>query len=79
MNRTGKEHTMKRLETGTVIPFEKFAWENSKGKLVIKLPSKAIENPLLLYIEFGKNSEHFYLGEEKAIRQLADDFDLLSK
>ena len=70
---------MKRSETGMVIPFEKFAWDNSKSKLVIKLPPKAIENPVILCIEFGKNSEHFYLGEEKAIRQIAEDFDLLSK
>ncbi|MDE7361421.1 MAG: hypothetical protein K2N38_05755 [Oscillospiraceae bacterium] len=70
---------MKRSETGTVTPFEKFDWDNSKSKLVIKLPPKAIDNPLLLYIEFGKDSERFYLGEEKAIRQIAEDFDLLSK
>ena len=79
MNRIGKRHTMKRSETVMVIPFEKFAWDNSKSKLVIKLPPKAIENPLLLYIEFGKNTERFYLGEEKAIRQIAEDFDLLPK
>lgn len=70
---------MKRSETGKVTPFEKFAWDNSKSKLVIKLPSKSIENPLLLYIEFGENSEHFYLGEEKAIRQIAENPDLLPK
>ena len=70
---------MKRSEAGMVIPFEKFAWDNSKSKLVIKLPPKTIENPVLLYIEFGENSEHFYLGEEKAIRQIAEDFDLLPK
>lgn len=79
MNRARKVHTMKRSENGMVIPFEKYAWDNSKSKLVIKLPSKAIENPLLLYIEFGKNSEHFYLGEEKAIWQIAGDLNLLSK
>lgn len=70
---------MKRSENGMVTPFEKFAWNNVKSKLVIKLPLKAIENPLLLYIEFGANSERFYLGEEKVIRQLTEDFDLLSK
>ena len=70
---------MKRSETGKVEPFEKFAWDNSKSKLVIKLPSKAIENPLLLYIEFGKNSEHFYLGEEKAVRQIAEKSNLIPK
>ena len=71
--------TMKQSESETITSFEKFAWDNSKGKLVIKLPSKAIENPLLLYIEFGKNSEHFYLGEEKVVRQIAENLDLLSK
>ncbi|MDE6728279.1 MAG: hypothetical protein K2J80_10135, partial [Oscillospiraceae bacterium] len=70
---------MKRSENGMVTPFEKFVWDSSRNKLAIKLPLKAIDNPLLLYIEFGENSERFYLGEEKAIRQLADDFDLLSK
>ena len=70
---------MKRSETEMVTPFEKFAWDNSKSKLVIKLPSKTIENPLLLHIEFSENSERFYLGEEKAIRQIAEDFGLLPK
>ena len=70
---------MKRSETGMVTPFEKFAWDNSKGKLVIKLSSKAIENPLLLHIEFSKNSERFYFGEEKAIWQIAGDLNLLPK
>lgn len=70
---------MKRFENGMVIPFEKFAWDNSKSKLVIKLPLKAIENPLLLYIEFGENSERFYFGEEKAIRHIAENSDLLPK
>ena len=70
---------MKRSENGTVIPFEKFAWDNSKSKLIIKLPPKAIENPLLLYIEFGENRERYYLGEEKAIRQVAESSDLISK
>ena len=70
---------MKRSENGMVIPFEKFAWNNDKSKLVIKLPFKAIENPLLLYIEFGKNSERFYLGEEKAVRQIAEKPDLIPK
>ncbi|MDE7362027.1 MAG: hypothetical protein K2N38_08855 [Oscillospiraceae bacterium] len=70
---------MKRSENETIKPFEKFAWDNSKSKLVIKLPPKAIENPVLLGLEFGKNSERFYLGEEKAIRQIAEDLDLLSK
>ena len=70
---------MKRSENGMVIPFEKFAWDNSKSKLVIKLPPKAIENPVLLCIEFGKNSEHFYLDEEKAVRQIAENFDLIPK
>ena len=70
---------MKRSENETINPFEKFAWDNSKSKLVIKLPSKAIENPLLLYIEFGKNSEHFYLGEEKAVRQIAEKSNLIPK
>ena len=70
---------MKRSENETIKPFEKFAWDNSKSKLVIKLPFKAIENPLLLYIEFGKNSEHFYLGKDKDIQQLAENFDLLPK
>ena len=63
---------MKRSETGKVEPFEKFAWDNSKNKLVIKLPLKAIENPLLLYIEFEENSESFYLGEENAFWQIAE-------
>ena len=70
---------MKRSENETINPFEKFAWDNSKSKLVIKLPSKAIENPLLLYIEFGKNSEHFYLGEEKAVRQIAEKSNFIPK
>ena len=70
---------MKRSENEMVIPFEKFAWDNSKSKLVIKLPPKAIENPLRLYIEFGKNSERFYLGEEKAVQQIAENPDLLPK
>lgn len=70
---------MKRSENGMVTPFEKFAWDKSKSKLVIKLPLKAIENPLLLYIEFGENSECFYLGEEKAVRQIAENPDLLTK
>ena len=70
---------MKQSETGVVTPFEKFAWDNSKSKLVIKLPPKAIENPLLFHIEFSENSERFYLGEEKAIRQIAENPDLLSK
>ena len=70
---------MKRSENGMVIPFEKFAWNNDKSKLAIKLPPRAIDNPMLLCIEFGENSEHFYLGEEKAIRQLAEELDLLSK
>ena len=64
---------MKRTENGKVTPFEKFAWDSSKSKLAIKLSPKAIENPLLLYIEFGKNSECFCLGEEKAVRQITDD------
>ena len=79
MNRTGKEHTMKRSETGKVTSFEKFVWDSSRNKLAIKLRPKAIDNPLLLYIEFGKNSDHFYLGEEKAVRQIAENPDLLSK
>ncbi|MDE6729123.1 MAG: hypothetical protein K2J80_14480 [Oscillospiraceae bacterium] len=70
---------MKRSEIGKVTPFEKFAWDNSKGKLVIKLPPKAIENPLLLCVEFEKKSERFYLGDEKAIRQIAENPDLLPK
>ena len=70
---------MKRSENETIKPFEKFAWDNSKSKPVIKLPPKAIENPLLLHIEFSENSERFYLGEEKAIRQIAEDFALLPK
>ena len=70
---------MKRSETGKVTPFEKFAWGNSKSKLVIKLPSKAIENPVLLYIEFGKNTERYYLGEEKAVWQIAEKPDILPK
>ncbi|MBD5383989.1 MAG: hypothetical protein HDR72_03195 [Ruminococcaceae bacterium] len=70
---------MKRLETGKVKPFGKFAWDNSKCKLVIKLPPRAIENPLLLCVEFGENSEFFYLGEEKAVRQIAENFDLMPK
>lgn len=70
---------MKRFENGMVIPFEKFSWDNYRSKLVIKLPLKAIENPLLLYIEFGENTERFYLGEEKAVRQIAENPDLLSK
>ena len=70
---------MRRSENGIITPFEKFAWDNSNGKLIIKFPSKAIENPLLLYIEFGKNSEFFYLGEEKAVRQIAGDLSLLPK
>ena len=70
---------MKRSEIGMVIPFEKFAWDNSKSKLVIKLPPKTIENPVLLYIQFGENSERFCLGEEKAIRQVAENFDLIPK
>ena len=79
MNNKEKGHTMKRSENETIKPFEKFAWDNSKSKLVIKLPSKAIENPLLFYIEFGENSEHFYLGEEKTIRQIAENPDLIPK
>ncbi|MDE6727950.1 MAG: hypothetical protein K2J80_08425, partial [Oscillospiraceae bacterium] len=70
---------MKRSENGMVIPFEKFAWDNSKSKLVIKLPLKAIENPLLLYIEFGESTERFYLGEEKAVRKITENSDLLPK
>ena len=70
---------MKRSETGMVIPFENFAWDNSKGKLVIKLPPKAIENTVLLCVEFGENSERFYLGEEKAVRQITENPDLLPK
>ena len=70
---------MKRSETGTVIPFEKFVWDSSRNKLAIKLPPKAIDKPLLLYIEFGKDSERFYLGEEKAVQQIATNSDLLSK
>ncbi len=70
---------MKRSENGMFIPFEKFAWDKSKSKLVIKLPLKAIENPLLLYIEFEENSERFYLGEEKAIRQIAENSNLKPK
>ena len=70
---------MKRSENGMVTPFEKFAWDNSKSKLVIKLPPKAIENPLLLCVEFGENSERFYLGEERATRQITETPDLLSK
>ena len=70
---------MKRSETGTVIPFEKFVWDSSRNKLAIKLPPKAIDNPLLLYIEFGKDTERFYLGEEKAVQQIATNSDLLSK
>ena len=70
---------MKRSETGTIIPFEKFVWDSSRNKLAIKLPPKAIDNPLLLYIEFGKDSERFFLGEEKAIQQITENPDLLSK
>ena len=76
MYKKEKGHTMKQYENNK--PFEKFAWDNSKSKLVIKLPPKAIDNPLLLYIEFGKDSEHFYLGEEKAVQQIATNSDLLS-
>lgn len=47
---------------GTVTPFEKFARNNSKNQLVIKLSLKAIENPLLLYIEFEENSEYVFLA-----------------
>lgn len=70
---------MKRSGNGMVIPFEKFAWDKSKSKLVIKLPFNAIENPLLLYIEFGENTERIYLGEEKAVRQIAENSDLIPK
>lgn len=70
---------MKRTENRIVTPFEKFAWDSSKSKLAIKLSRKAIENPLLLYIEFGKNSERFCFGEEKAVRQSADDPVYISK
>ena len=70
---------MKRSENGIVTPFEKFAWDNSKGKLVVKLSSKAIENPLLLYVEFRENTERFCLGEEKAVRQIAENPDQLTK
>ena len=79
MNGARKGHTMKRSENGVVIPFEKFAWSNDKSKLVIKLPLKAIENPLLFYIEFGESMERFCLGEEKLIRQIAENPDLLPK
>ena len=67
------------MESIEAASFEKYAWNNDKSKPVIKLPLKAIENPLLLYIEFGENSERFYLGEEKAIRQIAENPDLLPK
>ena len=70
---------MKRSENGTVIPFEKFVWDSSRNKLAIKLPPKAIYNPLLLYIGFGKDSERFYLGEEKAVQQIAANSHILSK
>ena len=43
------------------------------------MPPKAIDNPLLLYIEFGKDTERFYLGEEKAVQQIVANSDLLSK
>lgn len=43
-------HTMKRFENELVKPFEKFAWDNDKSRLAIKLPLKAVENPLLLYV-----------------------------
>ena len=79
MNGARKGHTMKRSENGVVIPFEKFTWSNDKSKLVITLPLKAIENPLLFYIEFGESMERFCLGEEKLIRQIAENPDLLSK
>ena len=70
---------MKRSETVNVTPFEKFVWDSSRNKLAVRLPLKAIENPLLLYIEFGKNPERFYLGEEKAVRQIAESFNLIPK
>ena len=70
---------MKRTETGMVTPFEFFAWNSNKRKLAIKLSSKEIENPLLLYIEFGKNLERFYLGEERAVRQIEENPELLPK
>ena len=70
---------MKRSKNETVTPFEKFAWDNPKGKLEIKLPLKAIDNPLLLYIEFGENAERLYLGEEKAIQQIVENSDLIPK
>ena len=70
---------MKRSENGIVTPFEKFAWDSDKAKLAIRLSLKVTENPLLLYIEFGKNSERFCFGEEKAVRQIADDPDCISK
>lgn len=70
---------MKRTETGMVTPFEFFAWNSNKKKLAIKLPSKEIENPLLLYIEFGKNLERFCLGEASAVRQISENSDLIPK
>ena len=70
---------MKRSENGIVTPFEKFAWDSDKAKLAIRLSLKVTENPLLLYIEFGKNSECFCLGEEKAVRQIAEKPDHMTK
>ena len=70
---------MERTENGIVTQFEKFAWDSDKAKLAVKLPLKATENPLLLYIEFGKNSERSCFGEEKAVRQIADEQDCISK
>ena len=70
---------MKRFENELVKPFEKFAWDNDKSRLAIKLPLKAVENPLLLYVEFSENSEKFVFGEEKAVRQIAGNSDCLAK
>lgn len=70
---------MKRFESRTVTPFEKFALDSDKAKLAIRLPLRVTETPLLLYIEFGKNSERFCLGEEKAVRQIAEDPNHLMK
>lgn len=70
---------MKQSEIGKVTTFEKFAWDNDKGKLVIKISLKAIENPLLLYVEFAENSEKFVLGEEKAVQQIEENSDYLTK
>ncbi|MCM1166952.1 MAG: hypothetical protein NC299_10570 [Lachnospiraceae bacterium] len=58
---------------------KRFIWNTAKSKLEIKLPLKCADDPLLLCVEFNSDNERYYFGEAKAVRQVIEDSNRLSK